>query len=346
MEQLQTIIKTGQDAFSDFVTNLDTMGWIVIAAVAFVIFELIRIARAGSKSRAMHEQLQGMEQAMTDRLRRIENQTEQQAAKTGEDLQKQFKAATAVMVNELSKTVGQQPKSGESSALPMNEKIKQLYQSLLDMPGSNSGMGDLSHLLSYLHTSGFAGDMNLGALLEKQLQPKDYRKDAIIKSGGDCAQFAISLPGRSNLDPSQMLPINEITPKPLYDEYVSALDINDRPRAQELKDQLIATITDASANMRKQLIAPPKTTEFAVLYVGIEGLYAELSREPGLRQKLQRDDHVVLTGPDTLTALLTSLQMGIKTISVERKSEEVWRLLGEAGGVEALPTADQKLIES
>lgn len=214
----------------------------------------------------------------------------------------------------------------------VNERLERVYQGLGEMQSLASGVGDLKRVLTDVRTRGLVGEIQLGTLLSQLMTREQYETDVRIVPGGERVSFAIVLPGRTSEDRNSLLPIDASFPHEVYDRLIDALDRADQQRIEQLSRQLSDEVRAAAGRVSEQFIHPPRTTDFAVLFLGSEGLYAEVLRHPGLVEGLQREYRVTLTGPSTLSALLNSLQMGIKTLAIERRSEEVWALLGAVRG--------------
>jgi len=214
----------------------------------------------------------------------------------------------------------------------VNERLERVYQGLGEMQTLASGVGDLKRVLTDVRARGLVGEIQLGALLSQMMTREQYETDVRIKPDGGRVGFAVVLPGRASGETSCLLPIDASFPHELYDQLIDAHDRGDAYQQERLSDQLAEAVREAAVHVADQFIDVPRTTDFAVLFLGSEGLYAEALRHPGLVEGLQRECRVTLAGPSTLSALLTSIQMGIKTLQIERRSEEVWSLLGAVRG--------------
>ncbi len=216
---------------------------------------------------------------------------------------------------------------GESFAL-VNERLEQVYLGLGEMKTLASGVGDLKRVLTNIRTRGIWGEMQLETLLSEVLTANQFERNAAVRPGSqERVEFALILPGRGE-DHRVLLPIDAKFPIEAYERLLSALDAGEKQAADEARSALAAAVRREAARISSKYIAPPATTDFAVMYLPIEGLYAEALRIPGLAESLQRDSRVVVSGPTTLSALLNSLQMGFRTLAIEKRSGEVWQLLG------------------
>jgi DNA recombination protein RmuC len=239
---------------------------------------------------------------------------------------------------------------GESFKL-VSERLEQVHRGLGEMQALATGVGDLKRVLTNVKTRGSWGEVQLANLLEQLLTAEQYGCNVITHPGSnDRVEFAIRLPGKSE-DAPVWLPIDAKFPMEDYQRLLEAQDHGD-PQAVEEAARAIETRLKAEArSIREKYVSPPHTTDFAILYLPIEGLYAEALRRPGLADVLQREWRVSLAGPTTLAAMLNSLQMGFRTLAIEQRSAEVWAILGavktEFGKFgEALAHTKKKLDEA
>ncbi len=240
---------------------------------------------------------------------------------------------------------------GESFKL-VSERLEAVHKGLGEMQTLASGVGDLKKVLTNVKTRGIWGEIQLGSLLEQILTPEQYACNVITKAGSnDRVEFAIKLPARDGQDSIIWLPIDAKFPIEDYERLVEAQDQANLPRIEELGKSLENRIKLEGKTIRDKYIDPPNTTDFGILFLPVEGLYAEVLRRPGLCELLQREYKVTISGPTTLAALLNSLQMGFKTLAIEKRSSEVWNLLSavktEFGKfVEILEKTQKKLQEA
>lgn len=218
---------------------------------------------------------------------------------------------------------------GESFKL-VSERLEQVHKGLGEMQGLAVGVGDLKKVLTNVKTRGTWGEVQLGSLLEQILTPDQYDKNVMTKaSSTEAVEFAIRLPGRSD-DKSEIvwLPIDAKFPTEDYQRLLEAQDRADVVATELAGKQLEERIRGCAKDIATKYIHPPETTDFGILFLPTEGLYAEVLRRPGLSEFLQRQHRVTIAGPTTLGAMLNSLQMGFRTLAVEKRSSEVWTLLG------------------
>ena len=191
------------------------------------------------------------------------------------------------------------------------------------------GVGDLKHLLTNVKTRGIFGEAQLAALLEQVFTVEQYAAQVVTRRGGkNPVDFAIKLPGRSDSGEPLWLPIDAKFPNEDYERLLDAQQRADGPGAEVAGKALELRIRLEAKSICEKYIEPPYTTDFAILFLPTEGLYAEVLRRPGLMENLQREYRITLAGPTTLLAMLNSLQMGFRTLALEKRSSEVWQVLG------------------
>ena len=215
---------------------------------------------------------------------------------------------------------------GESFKV-VSERLEKVHEGLGEMQSLASGVGDLKKVLTNVKTRGTWGEIQLGNLLDQILTIDQYARNIATKKGSrDMVEFAIKLPGQDGN--VVYIPIDAKFPKEDYERLLQAQDAGDVAAIEELAKAIENRIKLEAKKIRDKYIDPPQTTDFAIMYLPIEGLYAEVLRRPGLCEQLQRDFRVTLSGPTTITAVLNSLQMGFRTLAVEKRASEVWQLLG------------------
>jgi DNA recombination protein RmuC len=216
---------------------------------------------------------------------------------------------------------------GESFKL-VSDRLEMVHRGLGEMHTLAAGVGDLKRVLTNVKTRGIWGEVQLGNLLEQVLIREQYETNiATIPGSNERVEFAIKLPGTQQGAPV-WLPIDAKFPREDYERLLDAQDRADQPAAELAGRMLEQRIKAEARSIRDKYMSPPHTTDFALLFLPTEGLYAEVLRRPGLAEELQRSCRVVLAGPTSLAALLNSLQMGFKTLAIEQRSSEVWHLLG------------------
>ena len=268
-------------------------------------------------SSAITRQSDSMRTLLDDRLRDVQQdgarQLEQIRATVDEKLQQNLDRR----FNDSFKTV--------------SDRLEQVHRGLGEMKSLAAGVGDLKKVLTNVRTRGTWGEVQLGALLEQVLSPGQFARNVATRGTAERVEFAIKLPGQAvDGDSPVWLPIDAKFPADAYQRLVEALETG-TPEAIEAASRLLENAIKLNARtIREKYVEPPATTDFAVMYLPTEGLYAEVLRRPGLAEALQADYRVVVAGPMTLAALLNSLQMGFRTLAIQQQSGEVWKVLGEA----------------
>ena len=267
-----------------------------------------------------------------------------------EELTKQFKEIRETMetrlgnmqvdnaakLEEMRKTVDEKlqetvdKRFSESFAL-ISTRLEEVHKGLGEMQTLANGVGDLKKVLSNVKTRGNLGEYQLGAILEQFLSPEQYIVNAQTKKRSqERVEFAIKLPGRGEEGQDEvLLPIDSKFPVEDYERLIDAYEGSGEEKPEDIVRRLEISLKKFARDIRDKYINPPKTTEFAILFVPTEGLYAEVLRIPGLFDSLQRDFQITVVGPTNLVAFLNSLQMGFRTLAVEKRSHEVWTLLGQ-----------------
>ena len=218
---------------------------------------------------------------------------------------------------------------GESFKL-VSERLEMVHKGLGEMQTLASGVGDLKKVLTNIKTRGTFGEIQLHSLLEQILSPDQYQSNVATKrDSATRVEFAIRLPGRGETENHPVwLPIDAKFPQEDYLRLLEAQEAGNANLVEEVSKKLERIIKDMAKNIRDKYLDPPYTTDFGIMFLPTEGLYAEILRRTGLFELLQREFKVVITGPTTLAALLNSLQMGFRTLVIEKRSSEVWTLLG------------------
>jgi DNA recombination protein RmuC len=216
---------------------------------------------------------------------------------------------------------------GESFRL-VSERLEKVHQGLGEMQALAVGVGDLKKVLTNVKTRGTWGEIQLGALLEQMLSPDQFERNVPVTGGPERVEYAVRLPGSEPGDAPVWLPIDAKFPQEDYQRLVAASEACDAEAVEAAAKQFETRLRFCAREIAAKYVAPPKTTDFAILFLPTEGLYAEALRRPGLAEALQRDSRVMLAGPTTLGALLNSLQMGFRTLAIQRRSSEVWEVLG------------------
>lgn len=211
----------------------------------------------------------------------------------------------------------------------VSERLEAVQKGLGEMQNLANGVGDLKKVLSNVKTRGVLGEIQLGNILEQIMAPEQYDTNVKTKPGSnDHVEFAIKLPGKDDQGKEIYLPIDAKFPQEDYVRLQSAYEIGDTIGIETANKSLVQSIKKFAKDIRDKYIDPPHTTDFGIMFLPIEGLFAEVVRQPELVATLQRDYKIIITGPTTLAAMLNSLQMGFKTLAIQKRSSEVWQILG------------------
>jgi DNA recombination protein RmuC len=246
----------------------------------------------------------------------------------------QLQADNASKLEEMRKTVDEklhatlEQRLGESFK-QVSERLEKVHQGLGEMQQLAIGVGDLKRVLTNVKTRGTWGEVQLEMVLEQMLTPDQYAKNVeTIPNSGERVEFAIKLPGKDDDRAPVWMPIDAKFPKEQYERLLDAAERADADGVAQAGKELERVIRNEAKTIAEKYLSPPLTTDFALLFLPTEGLYAEVMRRPGLADELQRTYRVSISGPSTLSALLNSLQMGFRTLVLEKRSSEVWQVLG------------------
>lgn len=246
----------------------------------------------------------------------------------------QLQTTNSAKLDEMRATVDEklqttlQARLGESFK-QVAERLEQVHKGLGEMQSLAQGVGDLKHLLTNVKTRGMFGEAQLASLLEQVFVPDQYATQVATRPGSkNVVDFAIKLPGKSDNGEPLWLPIDAKFPNEDYERLLDAQGRADAAAAEAAGKALEMRIRLEAKSISEKYVEPPHTTDFAILFLPTEGLYAEVLRRPGLMEALQREHRITLAGPTTLLAMLSSLQMGFRTLALEKRSSEVWQVLG------------------
>lgn len=260
------------------------------------------------------------------RLENMRATVEQKLQALQEDNNQKLEKMRETVDEKLHKTL--EHRLGESFKL-VSERLEKVQQGLGEMQTLATGVGDLKKVLSNVKTRGVLGEFQLENILAQLLTTEQYAKNVKTKKDSDAfVEFAIKLPSKKDDDQPVWLPVDSKFPTDTYQILVSAYDTGDVELIENARKEIGKTLRGFAKEIRNKYIDPPHTTDFALMFLPIEGLYAEILRDSTLFETLQREFRVIITGPTTLSALLNSLQMGFRTLAIEKRSSEVWELLG------------------
>jgi DNA recombination protein RmuC len=262
------------------------------------------------------EKLNAMRKTMADQLQAMQA-----------DNTKKLEQMRATVDEKLHSTL--EKRLGESFK-QVSERLEQVYKGLGEMRSLATGVGDLKKVLTNVKTRGTWGEIRLSHILEQILTPDQYDVNvATKKNSNERVEFAIKLPGQDqDHEKIVWMPIDSKFPQEDYQRLMDAQEAADKEQAERSIKNLETRIKAEAKHIKEKYLDPPNTTDFGIMFLPVEGLYAEVLRRPGLCDTLQREYRIVVTGPTTLAALLNSLQMGFRTLAIEKRSSEVWELLG------------------
>lgn len=304
---------------------------------AAVLREELRASRQESASEVskLRQELSGAQKASTDTLVKTISEIGGNLQQTVDGRLQELRSSNERKLDQMRQVVDEKLQStlekrlGESFKL-VGDRLEAVQKGLGEMRNLASGVGDLKKVLTNVKTRGTWGEVQLGALLDQILTPDQFGRNVKPRPDSrDVVEFAIRLPG-ANDDPTQCvwLPIDSKFPQEDYLRLVDASEAGDAPAVQAAQSALIRSIQDSAKEVSAKYLNPPLTTDFAILFLPTEGLYAEALRHPGLVERLQREHRIVVAGPTTLAAVLNSLRIGFRTLAIEQRSSEVWKVLG------------------
>lgn len=267
---------------------------------------------------------------MADMNRVTENKLEQ-IRLTNEAQMKAMQSDNAAQLDKLRSTVDEKlaktvNERFEQSFKVLSAQLESVYKSLGEMQNVASNVNHLTKVLSNVKTTGIFGEIQLGAILEQILTTEQYVTNFVTGNGREPVEYAVKLPGQDD-GGCVYLPIDSKFPLTVYTDLYNAYEANQLDLVKAKREQLKNTIRQMAKDIKTKYVNPPKTTNFAVMFLPIEGLYAEVAKM-GLIEELQQNYSVTIAGPTTMSALLNSFQMGFRTLAIQKKSGEVWRILG------------------
>ena len=290
--------------------------------------------RLGDIQKENKEQLESVRKTVDEKL--LQNEQRMEGVRTTiesrlraiqDDNEKQLDKMRATVDEKLQKSLDE--KFNQSFKL-VSDRLEQVYKGLGEMQNLASGVGDLKKVLSNVKTRGILGEIQLGAILSEILSPDQYEQNVETRKGsGKYVEYAVKMPGEQG--DSVYLPIDAKFPMDAYSDLLAAYDSGDAAEVERAATLLISRIKSFAKDISDKYISPPETTDFAIMFLPVEGLYAEVVRR-GMVETLQRDYRVNIAGPTTMAALLNSLQMGFKTLAIQKRSSEVWKVLAAVKG--------------
>jgi DNA recombination protein RmuC len=292
-----------------------------------LVFESLR-ANAKDQSEVLkdfgqlfRQNVQEFNELQREKFQELVNKQERMLASTEERLDKMRETVD----EKLQKTL--ESRLGQSFEL-VSKQLLAVQKGLGEMQSLATGVGDLKRVLSNVKSRGVMGEYQLQGILENVLSPEQYAFNVSVKKGqSERVEFAIKMPGSQENEPV-FLPIDAKFPQETYYRLLDAYDIGDKVLIESARHELFKAIRKSAQDISQKYLHPPYTTDFALLFLPMESLYAEVVRDSQLAQSLQRDFKIVVTGPTTLAAMLNSLQMGFRTLAIQQRSSEVWKVLG------------------
>lgn len=261
-----------------------------------------------------------------DRIKEIKTDVEKQLVSIREDNTKQLDEMRKTVDEKLQKTLNERL---SQSFETVGKQLQAVQEGLGEMKTLASDVGGLKKVLSNVKMRGGIGEIQLSLLLEQILAPEQYEANVKTKrSGSEIVEFAIKLPGREDSNEHVWLPIDAKFPKDIYEQLTEAYEVGEPDKVQAAQKVLDNTIKKMAKDINEKYVEPPYTTDFAIMFLPFEGIYAEVVRKAALLEELQRKYKVIVTGPTTLAAILNSLQIGFKTLAIQKRSSEVWEVLG------------------
>ena len=289
----------------------------------------------GATATVQNGQMDGLRKAIDDNLSRIQDQQRLAARETRETLEQKLdrlQQDNAAKLEQMRQTVDEKLQSTLEKRLSesfrqVSERLELVHKGLGEMQTLAAGVGDLKRVLSNVKTRGVFGETQLAALLEQVMAPEQYEKNVATRPGSrERVEFAIKLPGRD--DVPVLLPIDAKFPIEDYQRLQAAQEAGDKAALEMAEKALEARVKLEAKTIAEKYVEPPHTTDFALLYLPFEGLFGEVLRRPGLFDQIQRQFRVTICGPTNLLAYLNSLQMGFRTLAIQQRSSEVWKVLG------------------
>ena len=261
------------------------------------------------------------------RIKEVRDVVEKQLKELREDNSKQLAEVNKTVNEKLQKTLNDRL---SQSFETVGKQLKSVQEGLGEMKTLATDVGGLKKVLSNVKMRGGLGEVQLAMLLENILAPDQYEANVKTKAGSDAVvEFAIKLPGKDDLNSIVWIPVDAKFPKDVYEHLQNAYEDGNPVLVEQAQKELENTIKKMAKDIRDKYLDPPKTTDFGILFLPFEGIYAEVVRKAALLETLQRDYKIIVTGPTTLAAILNSLQMGFKTLAIQKRSSEVWTVLGE-----------------
>lgn len=267
-----------------------------------------------------------MNKQSIDNLKEVKQSVENHLKSIREDNNKQLDEMRKTVDEKLQKTLNERL---SQSFETVGKQLQAVQEGLGEMKNLATDVGGLKKVLSNVKMRGSIGEIQLSMLLEQILAPEQYASNVKTKANSsEVVEFAIKLPGRDDSGSNVWLPIDAKFPKDIYEQLLEAYDHGDQNNIMTAQKNLDNTIKKMAKDISEKYLDPPNTTDFGIMFLPFEGIYAEVARKASLLEDLQRNYKIIVTGPTTLAAILNSLQMGFKTLAIQKRSSEVWQVLG------------------
>ncbi len=274
---------------------------------------------------SMQKQLVQIAELNESKIENMRRSMEEKVNLMQENSQKKLDEIRMTVEEKLQSTL--EKRLGESFKLVSNQ-LEMVHKGLGEMQNLATGVGDLKKVLTNVKTKGIWGEVQLGSILKQVLSEEQYSENAKIDPlSNQRVEYALKLPNKDDENTNTLLPIDAKLPMVEYHKLIKFYEEGDKLNIEKQIKILEIAVKKEAKSINEKYIKPPHSTDFAVMFLPVEGLYAEIVRIPGLLEKLQREYRVIITSPTTLTALLNSIQMGFKTLAIEKRSSEVWKLL-------------------
>jgi len=273
-----------------------------------------------------HTHQKEMNQSATNSIKEVKETIDRQLKEIREDNTKQLEEMRKTVDEKLQKTLNERL---SQSFETVGKQLQAVQLGLGEMKNLASDVGGLKKVLSNVKLRGGIGEIQLSMMLEQILAPEQYEANVKTKAGSsDVVEFAIKLPGRDDSGKNVWLPIDAKFPKDVFEQLQDAYETGDTASISTAQKNLDNAIKRMAKDINEKYLDPPNTTDFGIMFLPFEGIYAEVVRKAALLEELQRDYKIIITGPTTLAAILNSLQIGFKTLAIQKRSSEVWRILG------------------
>lgn len=324
--QLYLLYKLGKK--DDFITELEKQNKDLKDGILSSTKDFLQIHSNAQVSQidTFNKQLQGLTQLNETKLENIRKSIEDGLYKLQTENNDKLEKMRATVEEKLHETL---EKRLSKSFQVVSDRLEQVHKGLGEMQTLATGVGDLKRVLTNVKTRGTWGEVQLHALIEQVLAPQQYEENAKVSpNSNDRVEYAIKIPNKDDANSFTWLAIDAKFPIEDYQRLIDAYEIMDVEQIESSSKLLENSIKKCAKTISEKYICPPHTTDFAIMYLPIEGLYAEVLKKPGMIELLQREYRVVITSPTTLLAIMNSLQMGFRAVALEQRSTEVWKVLG------------------